>query len=145
MRATALLSALVCSLALADGISLTTVGKPLMEADIEAITEGRPIRSITPVEINAAALDSDIVTVEIAGRTYRFTGSGKAYEAGVKSWFGNAPEGNAQFARNGMDDFFGVISLYPNTSHAKVYHIQGGKDQRSALVEYVPHGGGESR
>ena len=88
---------------MADGVALITADKPLMEADIPAITEGRPIRSITPVAINPAALDSDVVTVDIAGKTYRFAGSGKVYEAGVKSWFGKAPEGDAQFARNGID------------------------------------------
>ena len=138
MRALAVFLAIVCGAALADGVALITADKPLMEADIPAITEGRPIRSITPVAINPAALDSDVVTVDIAGKTYRFAGSGKVYEAGVKSWFGKAPEGDAQFARNGIN-FFGVISLYPNTTQARVYHIQGGKDERSALVEYEPH------
>jgi hypothetical protein len=138
MRALAVLLTIVCGAALADGVALITADKLLMEADIATITEGRPIRSITPVAINAAALDSDLVTVDIAGKTYRFAGSGKVYEARVKSWFGKAPEGDAQFARNGID-FFGVISLYPNTTQAKIYHIQGGEDQRGALVEYEPH------
>ena len=71
MRAIALIPALLCAAALADGVALITADKPLMEADIPVITEGRPIRSIAPVAINPAALDSDVVTVEIAGKTYR--------------------------------------------------------------------------
>ncbi len=141
MRALAFFLAFVCAAASADGVALITADKPLTEADIPVITEGRPIRSITPVAINPAALDSDVVTIDIGGKTYRFAGSGKAYEAGVKSWLGKAPEGDAQLARNGTD-FFGVISLYPNTAQARIYHLQGGKDERSALVEYEPHADG---
>src|SRR6186713_1890964 len=91
--------ALVTGMAYAQsGVPLTTPAAPDARAEAKAREVGAA--NVFPVKVNPAALESNIVTVTIEGKEYRFTGrktpgqgtqhvNGKAVANTLETWTGS--------------------------------------------------------
>jgi hypothetical protein len=122
--------ALVAGIAQAQsGVALTSPAPP--DARTEAKKQEPGVAAVYPVKVNPSALDTTVITMQVEGRDYRFTGklqpaqgtsmeNGKEKPNTVELWQGSDGTNTAILTREG-NSVYGA--LYVNGQNFTLYNF----------------------
>lgn len=153
MRATILALLTIAPPAWADGVALFKPGAPLAPAQAASVAQfARTAKSISPIVIDPAAIETTVINVQLGGTTYRFVGAKRelpqstrtgpfdsnnpamsvTYEPGGFWWVGSTPQGDRAYIGKSQ---YGMSGQF--FAGGKQYQIirRGGQ---SVLVDFDP-------